>query len=160
MKKIIYILLTLTILIVSSCSGNKNIATQTTEYQLLKESIDSQTFLFSPNYIIPSGEIQSKYLSPGYFITFSKEEIIVNLPYLGMTSSTNYDGRLTGYDFTSKKYIYNIKIDKNNNWLIDIQFKDYKESLEMTMKITPKGKATVTLVSFSRQQVTFMGKIG
>lgn len=159
MKKINYILLLLTILIVSSCSGNKSLVTQTAEYQKLKESVDTQTFIFAPNYIIPSGELQSKYLSPGYFVTLTKDEIIVNLPYLGMTTSTNFDGRFTGYDFTSKKYIYNIKSDKKNNWLIDVNFKDYKENLEMTMKISPKGKATVTLVSFSRQQVTFTGKV-
>lgn len=155
-NQLIYIF---TLFFIVSCSTNKKLILESENYKKLQENVENKSYLFQPNFIIPTGEIQSKYLSPGYYVSITKEEILVNLPYLGMTTGANFDGRLTGYDFTSTNFTHNIKLDKKNNWLVDIKINDYKEKIEMTIKISPNGKSTLTILSFSRQPITFTGKI-
>ena len=139
----------------------------------LKELLESKKFTFQANFIYPlqgsfnypvfSGQPISgqRYLSPGYDVRMAKDSLISDLPYIGVAySGAGYNSSNdNGIKFTSTDFSYTFKAKKSGMFYVLIKPKDVRNTILLSIDISPTGSADLTVLSNNRQSVRFSGII-
>ena len=130
----------------------------------IKNLVNSQSYVFIANYIIPlrgGGFGTSSY----YDMKVGKDTISTFLPYFGTSRMANYGSIDNGIHFTSTKFTYKPTIKKNGNWEIIIVPLDKNRANDalgvrnMILNISESGYATLQVNNLNRDAISFNGNI-
>lgn len=95
-----------------------------------------------------------------YQLTVDNESIDAYLPYYGRSYNAPKNPNEGGIKFNSKEFSYKADKNKKGNYVVTIKPADSKgDVLSMTLNITQKGYAILSVVSNNRQTITYNGYI-
>lgn len=92
-----------------------------------------------------------------YDLKISADSVISYLPFYGRAYTANMNPDESGYRFKSKDFTYTVNKLKKGGWNITILTKDVKDGPRLTLSITEKGYATLTVISNNKQSITYNG---
>ena len=98
-------------------------------------------------------------LDSGYEMVVNEDNIVVNLPYFGRSYNPQYGSRNTGFDFTSKDFVYSSEEGRKNTKELTFNIKDQSNFKEFYLVVQPNGKATLSINSNDRQPISYFGYI-
>lgn len=125
----------------------------------LKQSIDSQNYVFKAQMAMPVGG-RSRQLNSDYDLKVTKDAVVSYLPYFGRAYSATPGSTDNGLDFTSKDFEYSIAPNKKDDgWDIVIKPKDAKQAREMLLTAFKNGTASLLVTSNDKQNISFSGYI-
>lgn len=93
----------------------------------------------------------------GYDLKVSKDSIEAYLPYYGRAYTAQMNPDDAGIKFKSKDFTYTRSEQKKGGWNINIKPKDGKDIQSMTLSVSTKGYATLSINSNNRQPISFNG---
>ena len=141
-----------------SCSNTRNIKIDPpltgTE---VKNLIDSQSFVFIPQYVNPmSGRRRD--LSSGFELSISKDTLISYLPFFGRGYTAPISPSDVDFDFTSTKFSYTVEAVKRG-WNISVKPKDQTYLRELFFRIYDNAAASLNVTSNDRSSISYDGYI-
>lgn len=98
-------------------------------------------------------------LDPGSSVQFSKDSLVVNLPYFGRMFVPSMNNNRNGYEFTSTNFAVDSSksTSKKNVWIITV--KDQKNIQQMFLESYQNGRAYLSINSNDRQAISYDGRI-
>ena len=118
--------------------------------------LDSHTFEFIANTVLPTGESSKNLVGSGYSITFSPEQIVSNLPFYGRGYSGMAIGRDKGMRF--KGTAENFTVEKGKEYQVNTTVKD-GDTFEISLSVSNSGYATLTISSNNRGTISYSGEV-
>ncbi|TDQ06559.1 DUF4251 domain-containing protein [Pedobacter metabolipauper] len=94
-----------------------------------------------------------------YKLTVTPDSVDAYLPYYGRSYTAPLNPNDSGIKFSSKKFSYTNTKKKKGNWVITIRPKDTRDINSLTIHVSTKGYASVTVNSNSKQSISFNGYI-
>ncbi len=144
-----------------------------TDKPTTKRIVEAKKFIFVASTALPmnSAEINSVLSRmPGansggnidltggnYDVRITPDSLISYLPYYGRAFSAPIDRNESGFKFTSTKFSFESTTRKKGGWQININPKDTKESVRMSLNISDNGYATLVVSSNNKQTITYNG---
>jgi len=93
-----------------------------------------------------------------YDLTVTKDSVVAFLPYYGRSYTPKMGGiDEGGIKFKSKKFSYEKVTRKKGGWMITITPKDVKDNYSLTLIVTEKGYASLSVTNNTQQPITFSG---
>ncbi|MGF7231017.1 DUF4251 domain-containing protein [Arachidicoccus sp.] len=108
--------------------------------------------------ILPNGQ-QLRQLSPGYYLSVTKDSIKANLPFYGRAYSGNFHSDDNGIKFSTKDFNYHLKQKRKGIYEITITLNNVKNANELILDITESGYSTLQVQSINRDIMSFYGTI-
>ncbi|WP_026452656.1 DUF4251 domain-containing protein [Aequorivita capsosiphonis] len=133
-------------------NGTINNATAT-----IAELLNSKTFEFIANTVFPSGGTPKNLVGSGYFVTFSPEIIISNLPFYGRGYTGMTMGRDKGMRFEGAPKDFNIS--DGNDYEVKVTVNGESDTYAVSMSVSVSGYATLSISSNDRGPITFQGEV-
>lgn len=131
---------------------------ETITTERIKDILESQDFTFQAQRMNPMrGGV--RYLSGGYDLRVSKDELRSFLPYFGrvyMMPMTPAEGPLR---FDSRDYAYQVKEKGKGTWEVLISPKDVHTVQQLRLTIYDNGNANLSVQTTNRQPISFDGYI-
>ena len=124
----------------------------------VKNMIDSQHFVFEAQTVLPFRGSFRNVTSP-YSVTVQKDSMISYLPYFGRAYNPPIDPTDHALNFTSTNFSYSTEPQKKNGWNVIIKPKDKSEIRQYMFTIYDNGKASLQVMSNSRDPISFNGYI-
>lgn len=146
------LILIVAIIPVSQAQNSKN-----NKQAIIKNMVDSQSFVFVPNTMIPLRG-GSKTLTSFYQLAVSKDSLVSYLPFIGRAYNAPLPGE-NEFDFTSTSFDYKIKDHKKSGWDITIKPKDHVNVQQFFLRIFDNGSASLNVTSLNRDPVSYSGHI-
>ena len=123
----------------------------------LQQMIDSKDLVFKARTAYPQSG-RSRELTFDYDLSLNGDKLVSYLPYFGRAYSINpYSGE-GGLHFTSTNFTYKTQKDKKG-WDITIKPKDQSDVQQIFLEVSPKGYATLRVISTNRQNISYFGII-
>jgi hypothetical protein len=94
-----------------------------------------------------------------YQLTIDKESVDAYLPYYGRAYTTARDSNESGIKFKSKDFSYVTEKKKKGSYVITIKPKDHRDVQSMILTVGQNGYASLSVLSNSRQSITYNGYI-
>lgn len=142
---------------VVSCGTTQSAAERQLAEEELRVAIQGFDFVFKADYAYPSG-YRGLYLSPGYDVDVSQEEVKVHLPYFGQSHTAPMNMRGGGIQFESNDFQYDVRQGKKaDNWLVDIRVKDKGNEYYLYFDIWENGRTSLNVSDTRRQSISFSG---
>jgi hypothetical protein len=129
---------------------------KTSRQILLKNSVDSQEYIFRAQTALPMGG-GSRQLTSDYDLKISKGSIVSYLPYYGRAYTAPMDLKGGGIEFTSKDFSYTVAPGKKGGWEIQVKPGDVRDVQQLSLRISENGYASLSVISTSRQPISFNG---
>lgn len=126
------------------------------ESNRVEHLLDSHTFEFIANTVLPTGESSKNLVGSGYSITFSPEQIVSNLPFYGRGYSGMAMGRDKGMRFKAKPE--NFTVEKEKEYQVKATVKD-EDTFKILLSISNSGYATLTISSNNRGTISYSGEV-
>jgi hypothetical protein len=124
----------------------------------IKNSIEAKQFIFHAQTALPSSG-PGRQLTSDYDLKVSKNSIVSYLPFFGRAYSLSYGSTGGGFDFTSRKFDYQLKNRKKGGWEISIKPTDVPDFREFSLILSENGYGTMQVFSNNRQPISFTGYI-
>lgn len=142
----------------SSCSPTASLPTAATP-ENITAAIDSGAWHFLPQQAMPATG-RSRPVTNEFIVKFSKEKLIVYLPYFGRaTGGINiYTGK-SPLDFSSTNFETDIQHPKEDEWNITLKPKDYNEVQQMNFNLFGNGTAMLNIILTNRSSIRYNGVI-
>ena len=160
-KEKIIIIASLIILIATiniSCSSTKTVSIdQVTDTARIRSMINSQNFIFVPQYVSPMG-FRRRYLTPDFDIRVSKDTIVSYLPFFGRGYTAPISPTDADFDFTSTKFSYKMS-ETRKGWSISIKPMDQHYLQELYFRIFSNGSASLNVISIDKSFISYDGYI-
>ncbi len=123
-----------------------------------KNMVDSQHFVFEAQTVTPlRGNFRN--LTSLYDVKVTKDSLISYLPYFGHAYSVPINQTKSSLDFISTNFSYSVSPYKNDRWYITIKPKDKAQIQQYFFTVFNNGKATLSVISTSKDQISFNGFI-
>jgi hypothetical protein len=123
-----------------------------------KNMVDSQHFVFEAQTVTPlRGNFRN--LTSQYDVRVTKDSLISYLPYFGQAYSAPINQTKSSLDFTSTNFSYSVSAYKNDGWYITIKPKDKTQVQQYFFTVFNNGKASLSVISTSKDQISFNGFI-
>lgn len=140
------------------CSNTRKIAVEPPlDSNDVKNLVDSQSFVFIPQYINPTG-FRKRDLSPGFDISISKDSIKSYLPFWGRGYIAPLSPTELDFDFTSTKFTYAVRPDRRG-WIVSVKPTDQSYLRELFFRIFDNASASLIVSSIDRSSITYDGYI-
>jgi hypothetical protein len=158
-KYLRFLLITFWSLVIFSPSGfaqknKKNDAKK----MAFKNMVDSQHFVFEAQTVTPlRGNFRN--LTSQYDVRVTKDSLISYLPYFGQAYSVPLNQTKSSLDFTSTNFSYSVAPYKSDGWYITIKPKDKTQIQQYYFTVFNNGKASLSVISTSKDQISFNGFI-
>ena len=123
----------------------------------LQQMIDSKDLVFKARTAYPQSG-RSWELTFDYDLSVNGGKLVSYLPYFGRAYSINPYSSEGGLQFTSTNFSYKTEKDKKG-WDITIKPKDQSDVQQMFLEVSPKGYATLRVISTNRQNISYFGVI-
>lgn len=137
-----------------SCTSQKTGMTGSSPIEGL---ISSQNYVFKAEFATPMGGRQILITGP-YHLRITKESVIANLPYFGVSQRAPMGADESGIKFTSTEFTHQIQ-SKKNGWQIQIKPNDNREVRMLNIRVTSSGRATLQVSSNYKQSISYSGQI-
>lgn len=151
---LILLISTLLSLMFIQCSSSKSYTNL--EKEMIEEMINNRSFTFVAERMNPLRG-RSRILTSSYDVRVNNDSLISYLPYFGRAYSAPVDPSNIGTQFTSTKFTYQIKADKNNQYRVILTPKDVFSIQELSFIIFDNGTASLNVSSTSRDQISYEG---
>lgn len=148
---LISLLISLTMI---QCSSTKS--TTSLEREVVEEMINNQSFIFVAERMNPLRG-RSRILNSRYDVRVNNDSLVSYLPYFGRAYSAPIDPTNVGTQFTSTKFTWQVKADKNNRWQVSLTPKDAPSIQELSFTIFDNGRASLSISSTSKDQISYEG---
>ena len=123
-----------------------------------KNMVDSQHFVFQAQTVTPlRGNFRN--LTSLYDVRVTKDSLISYLPYFGQAYTAPIDQTKSSLDFTSASFSYSVSPHKKDGWNITIKPKDKSQIQQYIFTVFNNGKASLSIISTSKDQISFNGYI-
>ena len=140
------------------CSSTRKIkAEPPLDSTAVRNMIDSQSFVFIPRYVSPTG-FRRRDLTPGFDVSVSKDSLISYLPFWGRGYIAPMSPSDVDFDFTSTKFTYAVKPDRRG-WIVTIRPADQTYLRELFFRIFDNSSASLTVSSIDRSFISYDGYI-
>jgi hypothetical protein len=98
-------------------------------------------------------------LNTAYDMTVKGDSLVSYLPYYGRAFSVQSPyGSGGGINFTSTNYHYTVK-QKKDEWIMVMEPRDVSDVRQIMLNIFENGRASLSVISTSRQQINYTGYI-
>jgi hypothetical protein len=125
---------------------------------VFKNMVDSQHFVFEAQTTTPlRGKFRN--LTSQYDVTVTKDSLISYLPYFGRAYSVPIDQTKSSLDFMSTNFSYSVTPHKKDGWNVTIRPKDNTQIQQYFFTVFNNGKASLSVISTSKDQISFNGYI-
>ncbi|HYE55276.1 MAG TPA: DUF4251 domain-containing protein [Chitinophagaceae bacterium] len=131
---------------------------QAQETKDIKNVIDSKNYVFTAQSATPIGG-RYRQLTSDYDLRIVGDSVVAFLPYFGRAFSAPMDPSRGGIQFTSTDFGYEQTDRRKGGWIISIKPKDVQDVRELTLSVTESGRATLQVLSNSRQSISFNGYV-
>jgi hypothetical protein len=125
------------------------------EEAALRNAINKREYVVNVHHMVPM-KGGSKHLSSPYSVTVKGDDLISYLPYFGEAYSIPYGGG-KGLNFSAKINSYNFIYDNKGKAVIELETKNEEDQYKYHIEIFPNGSASVNVVSYNRQPISFLG---
>jgi hypothetical protein len=124
----------------------------------LKELIESKRYRFHP---LSANTAKGKtiQITSEYYLMVNQDSLKVDLPYFGRAYTADYGGSDQGFQFNSVDFSYISDTSKKGGWEITIVPKNESKASKILMSIGSGGYGTVSVLSNSRQSISYYGTI-
>jgi len=123
-----------------------------------RNMVDSQHFVFEAQTVTPlRGNFRN--LTSQYDVRVTKDSLISYLPYFGHAYSVPISQTKSSLDFTSTNFSYSVSPYKKDGWNITIKPKDNTQVQQYLFTVFNNGKASLSVISTSKDQISFNGFI-
>lgn len=126
------------------------------KYTAIRNIVKAKQYVFVAESALPANG-RSRQLSPGYKLELRTDTLISDLPYFGRAYTAPIDPTQGGIQFTSIDFEYQANSGKKGSWDISIKPKDGKDVNRFSLYISKSGRASLQVVSNSRQAISFNG---
>ena len=163
MKKIAKSLYSITALLIvltaMSCNPTKQAAVTAATSSVINNAINNNKWKFIATQAMPQyGE--SRQVNGDYDIRFSKDTMVVYLPYFGKADAgANFMSGKGPLDFTSTNFSFDKKQNKKGLWLINLTPNDTREVGGFSFTISNSGYASLSITMSNRTGISFSGTI-
>ena len=142
--------------LLTACSSEKQINYSFSQEEIA-QAINNNRWNFTANNAMPSYG-QTRNLSGGYFVKFSKDTLLVGLPYYGKLNSPA--GALSGnpLDFKSTNFTLTKEDKKGGGWIVTINRPD-QEVQSMSFTFFDNGSAQLNVTMTNRTGISFSGNV-
>ncbi len=128
----------------------------------LKRLVDSKKYLFIANQAYPMGGSMVNLTSSNFDLKLANDTLTAFLPYYGVAYSAPLNPTEGGIKLTTTKFSYHVVQKKNGNYEIDIkpinpEVRGPGDVNRMILNVSPGGYATLQVLSFNRQPISFNG---
>lgn len=132
-------------------------ATSAQDSTSVKDAVQSQNFVFVAQWVNPMrGRLRQ--LTSYYDMYVSKDSLTSELPYFGRAFTAPINPSEAGIEFTTTKFSYDISNRKKGGWRITIKPGGVDVN-QMILTVFSDGKATLQVLSNSRDAISFNGYI-
>lgn len=170
MKTAMVTLLFIAIISLSACSATKSNIDKTAELEKIGTLVQSGNFIYNATSanplrvgvlnILPNGSGQQlRQLSPGYYLSVTKDSLKVHLPFYGRSYQAEMDPSKAGIDFESTDFKYSYEKSKKGYYIATIKVNNQKSADKLILNISQSGYTTLQVQSIHRDQMGFYGKI-
>lgn len=119
--------------------------------------ISSQNYVFKAEFATPMGGRQILITGP-YDLQVTKESVVSNLPFFGVSQRPPMGSEESGIKFTSTDFTHLVQ-EKKNGWHIQIKPNDNREVRMLNLRVTASGRATLQVSSNYKQSISYSGQI-
>jgi hypothetical protein len=137
-----------------SCTSQKAGVTGSSPVEGL---INSQNYMFKADFATPMGGRQILITGP-YDLRITKESVVANLPYFGVSQRAPMGSDESGIKFSSTDFTHVVQ-PKKNGWQIQIKPNDNREVRMLNLRVTTSGRATLQVSSNYKQSISYSGQI-
>jgi len=158
-KYLRFLFMTCSLLIIFSPGGmaQKNMKNDAKK-MAFRNLVDSQHFVFEAQTVTPlRGNFRN--LTSQYDVRVTKDSLISYLPYFGHAYSVPISQTKSSLDFTSTNFSYSVSPYKKDGWNITIKPKDNTQVQQYLFTVFNNGKASLSVISTSKDQISFNGFI-
>jgi len=131
---------------------------QREQAEKVQKMVELQDYKFVAQRAIPMS-MRSVNLTSTYDMRVGNDTISAHLPYYGRAYVAPMDPSEGGVRFESKEFDYRIENAKKGGWIAYISIKDAKRRIEMVLRITTTGSASLSVNDDTRQTISFDGYI-
>jgi hypothetical protein len=125
----------------------------------IKTLVDSGQYIFYAASVTPMSG-RRRFLTSGYTVAVSKDTVMADLPYFGRAYSAPINTTDGGIKFTSVNPDYKLTERKKGGWDVTIKPAGAGDVQQLLLTIYKNGSASLSIISNSRQPVSFSGYIG
>ncbi len=131
----------------------------------ISKMIADKSYVFKANFANPSRGMPARSLTSDYDLTVSRDTIVAYLPYFGRAYLADYNSSTEGgIKFSGTHFDYKVTENKKGNREVLITPKDSKISdpravQSLRLNITPDGYASLQVISYNRDPISFDGTI-
>jgi len=93
-----------------------------------------------------------------YDLKITADSLVAYLPYYGRSYSAPVNRDDNGFKFTAKDFTYTSKKNKRG-WDVSMEPKDVRDNVRMNLSISESGYASLSVMSNSKQSITYNGYI-
>jgi Domain of unknown function (DUF4251) len=152
----------LTILCLNSSAQSNSDQDKQSNYQKLKQGIDSKQFHFLATSATGS-KGKTAQLTGGYFIFLGGDSLTVVLPFFGTSNSSaghyGASNEDAGINFHTHKFTYKADTTKKGGWDITIEPENQNSASKISLSITSSGTCRASVNSNARSTMLFYGNI-
>ncbi|EHQ27166.1 DUF4251 domain-containing protein [Mucilaginibacter paludis] len=123
----------------------------------VKGLVESRNYVFKAEFAQPMRG-GSRYITPDYDLTVSKDSLVAYLPYFGRAYIAPINPQDGGVMFTTTQFDYNMA-EKKNSWEIVFNTRNAKDVQKMYLSVGKDGYATLQITSNSRDPISFRGYV-
>ncbi len=133
-----------------------NTAKETNYADKVATLLASETFEFIANTVYPASGAPKNLVGSEYFVSFSPERIISNLPFYGRAYRGMKMGRDKGMRFQGKPE--NFEIEKKKEYQVNAVVKD-GDTYEISLSVGASGYAMLTISTNNRGTIRYQGEV-
>lgn len=152
------VLLLLCVVLYAGVQGQSRKERNDAKAAVLKSSIDSQSYVFRAQMVMPMGGT-SRQLTSDYDVRVGKDTIWCYLPYFGRAYTAPLDASNGGIKFTSTKFDYKMSVGKKGGWNILIKPSDAGDVQQLFLSVSAGGYANLQVTDVNKQPISFSGYV-
>lgn len=118
--------------------------------------LDTARWVFTADQMLPLRG-RTRMLTDVYEVRYSKDTLVVNLPYAGRAFSADYGSTTSVLDFKSTDFTVKKEQGKKDSWIVTIKPNDNKEIQSMQFTIYSKTSADLFVQCMNRDAINFRG---
>jgi hypothetical protein len=122
------------------------------------EMVEARNYVFKAQTALPSTG-NTRQLTYDFDLRVSQDSVISDLPYFGRAYTASINPTESPLRFTSTKFEYAVTNKKKGGWDINITPKDVQDPKQLTLTIFDNGSASLTVISYNRQPISFNGYV-
>ncbi len=165
MKQVKYIAVLVFVFVFAlpSCTTQKNSAA----IAALKSAIENRDFTFHAQQVLPrdyrisqifpTANAQMFNLSPGYVVKVMNDSLVVDLPFFGRAFQAPMDPTKGSIKLTTTNFTIKQSKGRKGNIDVTIYPQNSNEIQQMYLTISESGYATLSVISYQREQIGFYG---